>query len=325
MPREEVPEEVKRFLEALKLTLMGKPEKKMMPGFTAPVWVVPVHDEGTCETVHVIMGYPVAEYERYELVRITNTEGYTVTVLVPKEEAVKVKPRTPPPEVVEEAAKRAREMVEKPAYKAPINWKELAAFAKKLKSWLDSCDVLIKKRNALGIYSYMETIQDLGRSFRDMIEKASAEIIGIRQVPPVAKILRPEEYLKLWEEFSAKLREAGVDPAKYKKRFDELIYWGDTYESNRLVILDEVRSIILNEELRRARYIDTIPVKPVRFSWKYVGWGIGAMRADATRFQVSIQEEDAVGAYYALSEILATAERMKVLLGLHPDVRRFRS
>jgi len=318
-----LPEEVRRFLEALRLAPMGVPEKKTLPGFTAPVWLIPVHDQGTCETVRIVMGYPVAEYERYELVQITNTEGYPVTVLVPREEAVKVKPRAPPPGFVEEAAERVAREVPKPAYKAPVDWGEVEGFARKLKGWLDSCVRLAEKREALGIYSYMETIQDLGGGVRDVLMSAAAEIWGVRERPPVAAALKPEEYVKLWEEFARELREAGVNPERYRRRFEELIYWGDTYEGNRLVVLDEARNIILDEELRREGYVDTLPVEPERFSWKYVGWGLGSMRADAVRLQVAVKERDAVGAYSSVVDILDAAERLKRLLALHPDVKRF--
>jgi hypothetical protein len=85
--------------------------------------------------------------------------------------------------------------------------------------------------------------------------------------------------------------------------------------------MDEARKIIL--EKRLAKYLKKIPEKPMEFSWRYVEWGLGSLRVDALALEDAVKSEDALQTHTTILRILETAEKLKALLKLHPEVKAF--
>uniref|UniRef100_A0A7V3KPP6 Uncharacterized protein n=1 Tax=candidate division WOR-3 bacterium TaxID=2052148 RepID=A0A7V3KPP6_UNCW3 len=99
-----VPEELLKFLDALKLRLAEKPIKESLPGFREPVWVIPVVDECTGKPVKILNRYPSLTSEdfmvHYMLHDITNIEGKYVKVLSPLPTAHEIL-KVEPPKILE--------------------------------------------------------------------------------------------------------------------------------------------------------------------------------------------------------------------------------
>lgn len=118
------------------------------------------------------------------------------------------------------------------------------------------------------------------------------------------------------------MRKEKIDLSAYRKRFDDLIAWNMPFEDNRMVVMDEARSIILEKKL--SKYIKRLPAKPpVAFSWKPIYWGLGSLRVDIGVFKDAVMREDALQAWSTASKILDTLEKMKKLLETSREVKDY--
>ena len=320
IPPEKLPPEVRAFVELLHLNVVNEPMKILPPGFKAPVWLIPVLDEATGETVGILSAYPPYERERYEVITITNKLGRPVTVITFREEAERVSPKPKPKEVEEALEAVKREIPPKPV-SAPIDWGYMRGLVQRIKSWLSSMERHVETRTALPIYTYLRSINELLAEARDRLV-AGSELIAkheARKAEP--KVLKDEEYEQLWREFSEKLKAEGIEPEKHRKRFDALVAWNMPKEENRIILMDEARKIILEKKL--AKYLKKIPEKPMEFSWRYVEWGLGSLRVDTLALEDAVKNEDALQTHTTILRLLETAEKLKALLKLHPEVKAF--
>jgi hypothetical protein len=324
IPLEELPEEIRGYVELLHVNVVGKPEKKLLPGFKVPTWVIPVHDEGTCDTLQIVHRHPYSMLEKYRLVKITNKKGDVITVLTLKEEWEKLAVPSPKEGEIEEAVSYAQKAVPERVVTAPIDWKWLRALATRIQSWIKSAEAQAEKRNAIAVYTMVSSICDwLGDAKTRMLE--GAEVLRMheaRKEKPVIKILKDYEYDALWESFSQELKEEGIDPADYKDRFDALIAWNMDFFDNEAVLMDEVRGIILEKKMKK--YLKRLPLKPVRFSWKWLGWGLSSLKVEVGVLRDAVKQENAVQAYSTASKMNQTAEKLKTLLELNPEVIGFK-
>jgi hypothetical protein len=321
IPPEKLPPEVRAFVELLHLNVVDEPVKLLPPGFKAPVWLIPVRDEGTGETVGILNAYPPLDRERYAVKTITNKLGRPVMVVTFKEEAERVAVPKAPPKEVEEAIESAEREVPEKVVTAPVDWKWMRSLAERLKSWIPSMEHQAEMRSALGVYTYLKSINEfLGEAKQRLL--SGSEFLRLheaRKAEPVYKVLTEAEYEDLWREFSEALRKEKIDPAQFRERFDELIAWNMPFEDNKAIVMDEARSIILEKKL--AKYLKKLPKAPPTFSWKYVEWGLGSLRVDVMALEDAVKEENALQSYTVIARMLETTEKMKNLLKMSPDVR----
>jgi len=318
---EEIPSEVKAFVDILRLNIVDKPIKVQPPGFMIPVWLIPVKDEGTGETVGILNAYPPKETERYRVITITNKLGNPVNVITFKEEAERLVAPKPKIEEVEKVIEEAEKKVPEKVAPAPIDWSWMGALATKLESWVEAMTKHAINRSALSVYT-------LAKSANEFLKEANDKLLGVELIKkheerkkPALKVLTEEEYKKLWENFSEALRKEGINPEAYKERFDELIAWNMPYEDNEFIIMDEARKIIVLKEFRK--YIRKLPVKPVSFNWRFVDWALGSLRISVGLFKDAVKQKNAVQAYTAVKDMLETFDKLKDLLRLSPDVGGF--
>ena len=321
---EELPEEIRGYVELLHVNVVAKPEKKLLPGFKAPTWVIPVHDEGTCDTVQILHRHPYSMLEKYRLVKITNKKGDAITVLTLKEEWEKLAVPSPKEEEIQEAVSYAQKAVPERVVTASIDWKWLQDIAKRIQSWIKSAETQAEKRNAIAVYTMVSSIVDwLNDAKKRMLE--GAEVLRMheaRKEKPVMKILEDYEYKALWESFSKELKEEGINPEDYKERFDALIAWNMDYSDNEAIIMDEARGIILEKKMKK--YLKKLPLKPVRFSWKWLGWGLSSLKVDVGVLKDAVKQQNAIQAYATATKMNQTAEKLKNLLELNPEVIGFK-
>jgi hypothetical protein len=319
IPPEKLPPEVKAFVELLHLNVVDEPIKLLPPGYKTPVWLIPVKDEATGETIGILNAYPPYNRELYAIKTIINKLGKPVTVITFREEAERVSVPKPKPKEVEEAIRKVKEEVPVKIVTAPIDWKWMRELVGKLKGWLESMEHQAEVRSPLGVYTYLKSINEFLAEARERL-LAGSETLRKREekAKPPRKILTEEQYEEIWREFSEALRKEKIDPEKYKGRFDELIDWSMPYEDNKLIVMDEARNIIIGRKL--AKYFKEIPLKPISFSWKYIDWGLGSMRVDILALEDSVKAEDALSTYNAISRLLETADRMKAILRMTREV-----
>jgi hypothetical protein len=324
IPPEELPEEIRGYVELLHVNVVEKPEEKLLPGFKAPTWVIPVHDEGTCDTMQIVHRHPYSMLEKYQLVKITNKKGDVITVLTLKEEWERLAVPSPKEEEIQEAVSYAQKAVPERVATAPIDWKWLRGLATRIQSWIKSAEAQAEKRNAIAVYTMVSSIADwLNDAKKKMLE--GAEVLRMheaRMEKPVIKILKDYEYEALWESFSQELKEEGIDPEDYKERFDALIAWNMDFFDNEAVLMDEVRGIILEKKMKK--YLKKLPLKPVRFSWKWLGWGLSSLKVEAGVLRDAVKQENAIQAYTTATKMNQTAEKLRGLLELHPEVIGFK-
>jgi hypothetical protein len=324
IPPEELPEEIRGYVELLHVNVAEKPEKKLLPGFKVPTWVIPVHDEGTCDTMQIVHRHPYSMLKKYRLVKITNKKGDVITVLTLKEEWEKLAVPSPKEEEIEEAVSYAQKAVPERVVTAPIDWKWLRGLATRIQSWIKSAEAQAEKRNAIAVYTMVSSIADwLNDAKKKMLE--GAEVLRMheaRKEKPVIKILKDYEYEALWESFSQELKEEGINPEDYKERFDALIAWNMDFFDNEAVLMDEVRGIILEKKMKK--YLKRLPLKPVRFSWKWLGWGLSSLKVEAGVLRDAVKQENAIQAYTTATKMNQTAEKLRGLLELHPEVIGFK-
>jgi hypothetical protein len=321
---EELPEEIKGYVDLLHVNVVEKPEEKLLPGFKKPTWVIPVHDEGTCDTMQIVHRHPYSMLEKYRLVTITNKKGDIITVLTLKEEWEKLAVPSPKEEEIQEAISYAQKAVPERVVTAPIDWKWLRDIATRIQSWTKSAQVQAEKRNAIAVYTMLSSIVDwLNDAKKRMLE--GAEVLRMhkaRKEKPVMKILEDYEYRSLWESFSQELKEEGIKPEDYKERFDALIAWNMDYFDNQAVLIDEVRGIILEKKMKK--YLKKLPLKPVRFSWKWLGWGLSSLKVEVGVLRDAVKQKNAIQAYATATKMNQTAEKLKSLLELNPEVIGFK-
>ena len=324
IPVEELPEEIRGYVDLLRVNVVEKPEKKLLPGFKATTWVIPLHDEETCDTVHIVHHHPYTMLEKYRLVKITNKKGDIITVLTLKEEWEKLAVPSPKEEEIHEAISYAQKAVPERVVTAPIDWKWLRSLATRIQSWIKSAEAQAEKRNAIAVYTMVSSIVDwLNDAKKRMLE--GAEVLRMhkaRKEKPVMKILEDYEYRSLWESFSEELREEGIKPEDYKERFDALIAWNMDYFDNQAVLIDEVRGIILEKKMKK--YLKKLPLKPLKFSWKWLSWGLSSLKVEVEVLRDAVKQENAIQAYATATKMNQTAEKLKSLLELQPEVIGFK-
>jgi hypothetical protein len=137
------------------------------------------------------------------------------------------------------------------------------------------------------------------------------------------KVLKREEYEELWKRFSETLSKEGIDPGKYRARFDELIAWNMPFSDNEAIVMEEAKSIILAEKFKEEiakMFVKKLPPRPT-INWKYIKWGIGAMKVDIGIFKDAANNENPVQAYKATKNILETAKKLLDILKRSKDVK----
>jgi hypothetical protein len=313
----EIPPEVKAFVDLLHLDVVDKPMKLLPPGFKTPVWLIPVLDTGTEETVGILNAYPPYEKERYAIMTITNKLGRPVTVITFAEEAERMTAPTPKPEEVKEVVEAVEREVPEKVVSAPVDWSWMKAIASKMKTWTDALQRQAENRNAIACYTYLKSVNEWAEEARGKLIEASKLLESHEKRKPEPKVLKDEEYETLWKRFSEALSKAGLDPAKFRERFDELIAWDMPYSDNEYILMDEARRIMA--ESRLAKYIRKLPSK-VPFNWKYIGWGIGSLKVDTGLLLDAVEEENAIQSYSTIMRIIDTGEKMKEILKSNPEV-----
>jgi hypothetical protein len=324
IPLEELPEEIQGYVRLLHVNVTAKPQRKLLPGFKEPTWIIPVHDEETCDTVQIVHGHPYTELEKYRLIKITNKRGVVLTVLVLKEEYEKLAVPSPTEPEIERAIQAAEEAVPEVVVKAPVDWKWIQSIAKRIQEWLKAAEKQAEKRNSVAVYTHVTSVIDWLKDVKERL-LAKAEKLRMheaRRLEPVIRILKNYEYEELWKEFSKELKEENIDPNTYKARFDDLIAWNMPLEDNRAIVMDEAKGIILEKKMKK--YVKRLPLKPARFSWKWVSWGLASIKVDAGVLKEAVKNENVVQAYSTTTKMIETAEKLKKLLEMSPDVIGFK-
>lgn len=318
----EKPKEVLAYEKALHLNVVAW-RREIPPGFRLPVWILTVVDEGTGETVDIVMGSPYTHHDKYQLIHITDKRGFTQTVLAIKEKAEAVAPPIPSEEEVEEVVKVVKEKVPKEALRDTVNWTMARGIVQKIMTWLNNMERHVENRATLAVFTYLKSINSWAEELRSHLTSTSPLLKSHAERETARrKVLSDEEYMKLWQEFSALLEKEKINPEEYKERFDPLISWNMPFDDNRFIVLDEARRII--GELKLAKYIKPLaPPDKGKFNWKYVRWGLSAMKFDAQLLMDAAKAEDAVGAYGAAGKLLETADKLKAVLKTSPEVSAF--
>jgi len=320
---EEIPPEVRAFADLLHLDVVDTPIKVQPPGFMTPVWLIPVKDEGTSETVGILNAYPPKEVERYKVITITNKLGKPVNVITFKEEAERLASTPIEEKEVEKAIETVEREVPEVVLEAPkVDWSWMRSMAERISTWIKALERQAEARSAVATYTYLKSINEWAKEARERLLAGSDFLQTYeKRKEPDKRILKEEEYKRLWEEFSGALKKAGINPEPFRERFDELVAWTMPYEDNRYVVMDEARSIIL--EFQFAKKAKKPPVG-VPFNWRYIQWGASSMKIDGTLFMDAVKEKNAVQAYASITKILDTADKMKKLLETSPDVSMFK-
>jgi hypothetical protein len=343
-PREppEKPREVEFWEKQLKVNILGW-RREVPPGFRYPVWVLWVRDEGTDEVVRVVMGYPYTELNRYKIVKITSKAGYPVNVIVPVDEAPKVAPKIPPhPEVgrvVEESGERVAKVAPPEIKKAveevvkllatkPFKWGEFKADVKHFYERIPAWERAVEEKSDVALYGYLVTFRDkmrvwlerIGRELPEVHARVT-EVEARRTLPPPR--LSKEEIEKLWSYFSRVLREHGVDPGKYKELFDEDVALAKKYEEALVMIEDDLKYIVVQEELKKMTFEAGKP-KARRFSWKDVSRGVAYIKIKLMILLDAIEKKNLLASYTLVRDIVDATHRLLELLQRSPTVRRFR-
>ena len=123
----------------------------------------------------------------------------------------------------------------------------------------------------------------------------------------------------LWDEFSRILKDVGLNPERYRDRFEEALDPYMDYDDNLFIVTDEARKIIAEEILRKEKYHMTIPVK--KFSWKYVSWGLGAIKLRLTDLEIAVKDKDTVTAYKLFKEVCETTQTLLSMLEQLPEIQ----
>jgi hypothetical protein len=250
---------------------------------------------------------------------ITNKLGRPVTVITFREEADRVKPKPKPDEVAGTLERAGRE-VPAPPVRARLDWRSIGELTERISSWIGAVGKHADAREAVAVYSYLRSLNEWLPRLKGMLLEGY-EPIRRREERPEVRVLTDEEYERVWGEFSEALSKAGLDPLLYRGRFEKLIAWNMPYEDNRNVVMDEARIIVAESKL--LRYMRRPPERVARFSWKLVEWGLGSLSLDVLALTDAVKSENPVEAYGAASRMLETADKLKKLMEMHPDVKAF--
>jgi len=327
---EMIPDEVKRFCDLLKLEVVGKPEYKRLEGFTYDTWIIPVRDEGTGLTVRIIKGHPVTAMHLYKIARIMNREHNPVNVLTFREDYEKlIEPKTPSPTDVRRATERAKVEVEKVAPRpkprpAPkVNWRAIKGFARRGATDLAQMERAVETKRAYVLWGALKAFKARADLTLEELTKAVEELKAAEERKAMGeRVLTDEDIRKLWEEFSRILTEKGLNPERFRERFDAVIDVSMSYEDNLFIVTDEARVIVAENYLRTEGFRVGIPVK--KFSWKYVSWGLGAIKVQLMNLELAADEKDALRCYNILKKISETSQTLIDMLEQLPEIRTFK-
>jgi len=279
-----VPPEVESFSQAYALNVKAW-EFTKPKGFIHDTWVLTVHDHGTCEDVKIVLGLP-KDIKPYKSATITNKWGVSVTVLMPREEAVKVEARVPTAPGVAKALEEGEDVMRRATVKRPpavvepkLRWgdfkRDVARFGMIMANW----EKAVEERRSTALYSYLHTFQDRCRLWLEEMTRVSTWVAKAQRRVEAPPILTDEEVKRLWEELSKVLREAGLKPEAYRDRFEPLIDRAFDYQDNLAILLDEARSVVAEQELLKGKFKVVRP-PPRPFSWKRVGWGVAKIKVE---------------------------------------------
>ena len=134
--------------------------------------------------------------------------------------------------------------------------------------------------------------------------------------------LSDAEIIKILIKFSKELKEEGIDSTPYRVRFDDLIAWNMPLQDNRAIVVDEAKGIILEKSMQK--YLKKLPLKPTRFNWKWVGWGLTSLKVDVAALKEAAKRENVVQAYSTTTKMIETAEKLQKLVEMSPDVIDFK-
>jgi len=325
---EEIPEEVKRFCDMLKLEVVGRPEYKRLEGFTYDVWVIPVRDEGTGLTVKIIKGHPVTAMHLYKIIRITNKEHNAVNVLTFRKEYEVVEPKIPTLTQVRKASEEAKKVVEKvrpmpkPKPAPKVNWRFVSGVIRYAMTSIPNWERAVELKKPYMLWSGLTVFSSKCEMALKELEKAEDIQEGIERKAAGEKVLSDEDIEDLWEEFSLMLKEVGLNPEHYRQRFDAVVDPYMPYDDNLFVVVDEAKRIITQEMLRKEKYHTTIPVK--KFSWKYISWGLGAIKVKLTDLELAAKDRDAVRSHMLMKNICDTVKTLISMLEQMPEVQQLK-
>jgi len=91
------------------------------------------------------------------------------------------------------------------------------------------------------------------------------------------------------------------------------------YEDNLFIVTDEARAIVAEKHLRAEGFRVGIPVK--KFSWKYIGWGLGAIKVQLMSLELAADERDALRCYNILKKISETSQTILDMLEQLPEIK----
>ena len=322
-PLEEIPEEVRAYLNVLNLELIRAEKRKGLPEFKGrEAWFLTVRDEGTGEEITIVYPFPTYR-ESYELVTIINKKGRSVNVLVPKEEKEKIEPRIPKEEeikeVKEEVERRIR-VTEKEKRKAklvvPINREYFKGVLKKIQGWLKAVESSAKARNAIAVSAYLGTIETFLREFIEALKRSDkmGKVKAMIEKKPTVVILKEEDKEKLWDLFCKLLRLEGLDCKLFREDFEENLDPSSDFEFNKFVTKRLANIIIANAKLG----LKPIEVKKaIKFSWKYIGWALGALSVELMYIKDAFEKGATVELVMHIEKMLKT---IKTLLSLLPEI-----
>ena len=323
-PEETIPEEVRRFCDLLKLEIVGKPEYKRLSGFTYDAWVIPVKDMGTGLTIRIIKGHPVTSMHLYKIMRIVNKENNPVNVLTFREDYERIEPKIPTLTQVRRSSEVAKRIVEKvrpmPKPKpVKINWRFVGGVAKYGLTSLPQWERAVELKKPYILWSGLTVFASKCDTALKELEKADNIKEGLERKAVGEKVLTDEDIEELWDEFSRILKDVGLDPERYRDRFEEALDPYMDYDDNLFIITDEARKIIAEETLRKEKYYMTIPTK--KFSWKYISWGLGAIKLRLTDLEVAVRDKDAVTAYKLFKKVCETTQTLLSMLEQLPEIQ----
>jgi hypothetical protein len=324
-PEVYIPEEVRKFCDMLKLEIVGKPEYKRLAGFTYDAWVIPVRDEGTGLTVKIIKGHPVTAMHLYKIIRIVNKEHNTVNVLTFRKDYEVVEPKIPTLTQVRKASEEAKKAVEKvrpmpkPKPAPKVNWRAVRGFVRYGLTSIPQWERAVELKKPYVLWSRLIVFSSKCKMAMKELEKAEDIKEELERKAAGEKVLTDKDIEELWDEFARILKDVGIDPERYRERFNAVIDPYMPYDDNLFVVTDEARKIIAEEVLRTEKFHTTIPVK--KFSWKYIGWGLGAIKVRLTDLEVAVSDRDAIRGYSLLKSLCETTDTLISMLEQLPEIQ----
>jgi len=323
-PEVAIPEEVRKFCDLLKLEIVGKPEYKRLAGFTYDTWIIPVRDEGTGLTVRIIKGHPVTAMHLYKIMRITNKENNPVNVLTFRKAYEVVEPKIPTLTQVRETSEEAEKIVEKvrpmPKPKpAKINWRFVSGIIRYGITSLPQWERAVELKKPYILWSGLTVFASKCKMALKELEKAENIRDGIERKEKGERVLTDEDIEELWDEFSKILKDVNLDPERYRERFEAVVDPYMDFDDNLFIVTDEARKIIAEEMLKKERFHTTIPVK--KFSWKYVSWGLGAIKLSLTDAETAVGERNAITAHKLIKKTCETTQTLLGMLEQLPEIQ----